>query len=150
MLKLTNKILAIGLVFVGPLVVVISRYATNTEVRHTLGIVPLIFLLTIVGITIRFVTSQLIEMVRRDRFGWLSITFFGLLLALILFGSWFVLNYVTQRALQDLTSFVDTFEYHKDTLLYMMMFIGAGLGLGGVNVVVSYQVKKAIKEKTGN
>lgn len=151
MLKLLSKILAVSLFFVVPSIILINRYATEqtVEVKSTLGLVPSIFIFTIVLVALWFTTNQLSEMIRQSKFGWLAILFFGLTLAILLAGMWFVVNSVLISINTNVDSYVLTMEYHKTTLYYMLYSIGSGIGIGCVAVILEIDlVQKLIKKIT--
>lgn len=131
MLKTLSKATSIGLIFLAPLIVVINRYNADqvVETRTTLGIVPLLFIITIALVALWFFSNQFLEMVRTNKFGYLSITFFGATLATLLFLVWFVLQYIVLSAQANLDVFVDNFKYHQRTLIEMLIFIVSGLVL---------------------
>lgn len=131
MLKTLSKVTSIGLIFIAPLVVIINRYNSNQviETRTSLGIVPLLFIITIALVALWFFSNQFLEMVRTNKFGYLSITFFGAMLSTLLFLVWFVLQYIVLSAKSNLDVFVENFMYHQRTLIEMLIFIIAGLVL---------------------
>ncbi len=139
MLKTTSKIVAAGFVFVAPLIVILLRYQSRevTVVENTLGFVPLMFVVVITLVALSFFVNQFMEMVRTSRFGYLSITTFGAILATILFLSWTVLQWVITNARADLDSFVATFNYHQTTLIEMLVFIAIGITIAVVSVVTT-------------
>jgi len=143
MLKTSSKALSIFLIFVAPVIIIFTRYSSDkvTTVQTQLGIVPLLFILTIAFVLLWFVSNQFMEMVRTDKFGSLSITFFGLMLAIILFLVWFVLQYVVNLAKTNLDLFVSNFTYHQETLFQMLMFISAGVALVIGTAVLTWRKK---------
>lgn len=129
MYKNLTKLASVILIFVAPLVIIVRRYnadqvvATNTQ----LSIVPLLFIITIALVALWFTSNQFMHMVRTDKFGYLSIGFFGAMLAILLFLVWFVLQYIVTSAKVNLDLFVDTFSYHQRSLIEMLVFIFTGL-----------------------
>jgi len=129
MLKTLSKATSIGLIFIAPLIVVINRYNSEQtiETRTSLGLVPLLFIITISLVALWFFSNQFLEMVRTNKFGYLSIVFFGATLGTLLFLVWFVLQYIVLSAQANLEVFVDNFKYHQRTLIEMLVFIVTGL-----------------------
>jgi len=133
--NLVSKVLAVTAIFGGSSYVVISRYATETTTQtvtttSSLGLLPTIFLISVIGVAIWFVSNQLSEMIKQSGFGWLAIIFFGLLLGLILLGVWFVFNSILISINTSVDGYIASMEYHKQTVIYMLYPIGAGVSLG--------------------
>lgn len=124
-----TKLVSVGLIFVAPLVIIFRRYnadqivSTNTR----LGLVPLMFIVTIALVALWFASNQFMHMVRTDKFGYLSIGFFGAMLSILLFLVWFILQYIVTSAKINLDLFVETFSYHQRSLVEMLVFIISGL-----------------------
>lgn len=139
MLKITSKISAVIFIFVAPLLVVIRRYSAEqvTRVESQLGIVPLLFIITISLVALWFFSNQFLEMVRQSKFGYLSITFFGGMLSVLLFLVWFVLQYIVTSAKANLDVFVDNFTYHQNTLLEILVFIVIGISIAFIGSIHS-------------
>jgi len=78
-------------------------------------------------------------MVRTNKFGWLSIVFFGLILGISLFGVWFVTNSIVVSANQSLNEFIGNMEYHRQTVYYLMFPIIFGVGLGVVTKIAMWK-----------
>ena len=131
MYKNITKVAAAALIFVAPLIVILRRYnADQTVITNTqMQIVPLIFIVTIALVALWFTSNQFMEMVRTNKFGYLSIGFFGAMLGILLFLVWFVLQYIVTSAKFNLDQFVNTFSYHQRTLVEMLVFIVSGLTL---------------------
>jgi len=129
MYKNLTKIVSVGLIFVAPLVIIFRRYNADQIVytNSRLGLVPLMFIVTITLVALWFFTNQFMEMVRTDKFGYLSIGFFGAMLSILLFLVWFVLQYIVTSAKLNLDLFVETFSYHQRSLIEMLVFIISGL-----------------------
>ena len=132
--NLVSKGVVAFAIFIAPIIIIIKRYSvestTMIEVNNGLGLVPTIFIGTILVVALYFVASQFLEMVRTNKFGWLSIIFFGLILGISLFGVWFVTNSIVVSASQALDTFVETMTYHRQTVYYMLYPIVFGIGLG--------------------
>lgn len=146
-LNLASKIVSAIAIFVAPIVVVWQRYKTETstvtvQVNNGLGLVPTIFIALVVIVAVYFAASQFLEMVRTNKFGWLSIVFFGITLGLSLFGAWFVLNSILVSAQVNLNEFLATMDYHRQTMVYMIYPIVFGVGLGVIMKLASLKVGK--------
>jgi hypothetical protein len=133
-LNLVSKGVSAFAIFIMPIIITIKRYSTESttmiEVNNGLGLVPTLFIGTIIVVALYFVANQFLEMVRTNKFGWLSIIFFGLILGISLFGVWFVTNSIVVSASQTLDTFVETMTYHRQTVYYMLYPIVFGIGLG--------------------
>ena len=134
-LNLVSKGVSAFAIFITPIIIVIKRYSTESttvtvEVNNGLGLVPTLFIGTVIVVALYFVSNQFLEMVRTNKFGWLSIIFFGLILGIGLFGVWFVTNSIVVSANQSLEEFIATMAYHRQTVYYMLYPIGFGIGLG--------------------
>jgi hypothetical protein len=129
MYKNLTKIVSVGLIFVAPLVIIFRRYNADQIVstNSRLGLVPLMFIITITLVALWFASNQFMHMVRTDKFGYLSIGFFGAMLSILLFLVWFVLQYIVTSAKLNLDLFVETFSYHQRSLIEMLVFIISGL-----------------------
>jgi hypothetical protein len=129
MYKNLTKIVSVGLIFVAPLVIIFRRYNADQIVstNSRLGLVPLMFIVTITLVALWFASNQFMHMVRTDKFGYLSIGFFGAMLSILLFLVWFVLQYIVTSAKINLDLFVETFSYHQRSLIEMLVFIISGL-----------------------
>lgn len=137
MYKNLTKLFSVGLIFIAPLVIIVRRYnadqivSTNTR----LGLVPLMFIVTIALVALWFSSNQFMHMVRTDKFGYLSIGFFGAMLAILLFLVWFILQYIVTSAKVNLDLFVETFSYHQRSLIEMLVFIISGLTIAFIGRV---------------
>lgn len=134
-LNLVSKGVAAFAIFVAPIIITVKRYSTESttvtvEVNNGLGLVPTLFIGTIIVVALYFVSNQFLEMVRTNKFGWLSIIFFGLILGISLFGVWFVTNSIVVSATEQLDVFVSNMVYHRQTVYYMLYPIMFGVGLG--------------------
>ena len=149
MLKLLSKLTAISLFFIVPSIILINRYATErtVEVKSTIGLVPTIFIFTIILVALWFTTNQLSEMIRQSKFGWLAILFFGLTLGILLAGMWFVVNSVLISINTSVDEYVLSMEYHKTTLYYMLYSIGSGIGIGFIAVIWQLDLTQKIIKK---
>ena len=133
--NLISKGVSVFAIFIMPIIIIVKRYSTESttmtvEVNNGLGLVPTLFIGIVVISALYFVTSQFLEMVRTNKFGWLSIIFFGLILGISLFGFWFVSNSIVVSASQTLDTFLSTMIYHRQTVYYMLYPIVFGVGLG--------------------
>lgn len=137
MYKNLTKLFSVGLIFIAPLVIIVRRYnadqivSTNTR----LGLVPLMFIVTIALVALWFSSNQFMHMVRTDKFGYLSIGFFGAMLTILLFLVWFILQYIVTSAKVNLDLFVETFSYHQRSLIEMLVFIISGLTIAFIGRV---------------
>jgi len=145
-----SKLVSLFLIFVMPIYTIFDRYQTEEKivtVNQSLSPVATLFILIIAGMALWFVSNQFLEMVKQNKFGWLSIIFFGTMLAIILFGAWFIVNSITLMAQQSLEDFIATFAYHKKTLEIITMWIAGGVGFGVINVLVRTDLGKAAANK---
>ena len=135
MYKNLTKLAAVGFIFVAPLVIIFRRYNVEQvqSLNTQMSIVPLLFIVTIALVALWFASNQFMEMVRTDKFGYLSIGFFGAILSILLFLVWFVLQYIVISAKTNLDNFVETFSYHQRSLVEMLVFIISGLVLAFVS-----------------
>lgn len=132
MSKTLSKIVAAGLIFVAPLLVILRRYQADqvtTTTESALGFVPLMFIVVVALVALSFFVNQFMEMVRQSKFGYLAIGVFGVIMATILFLSWTVIQWVVMNAQNDLNNFVATFNYHQSTLIEMLVFVAAGIAI---------------------
>jgi hypothetical protein len=146
-IQILAKITAIGLFFVAPCMMIFSRYSkeaiteTRTvEITNPLGIMPTIFLGVIFTVVLWFVMNQFMEMLRQNKFGWLSIIFFGLVLGTILYGSWFMINSILVSVQDNVDTFLANMEYHRDTLHGMLWFITAGVGVSVLAKIMEFKI----------
>lgn len=130
-MKLLVKITSIFLIFISPLIIIFNRYQAQEveKIETQIGLVPTIFVIVIALIGLWFASQQFMYMVKQDKFGLLSIVFFGIVLGLSLFISWFSINNIVLAAQNNLNQFVETFTYHKDTLYYMLISIVSGISI---------------------
>jgi len=145
-----SKLISLFLIFVMPIYTIFDRYQTEEKivtVNQSLSPVATLFILIIAGVALWFVSNQFLQMVKQNKFGWLSIIFFGTMLAIILFGAWFIVNSITLMAQQSLEDFIATFAYHKKTLEIITMWIAGGVGFGVINVLVRTDLGKAAANK---
>ena len=145
MLKIASKLIAAGLIFVAPLVIVWARYKTESStqvvvVQNPLGVFPTIIIVSVLGVLLWWVTNQFAQMLKENKFGWLSIVFFGLTLGLVLFGSWWILNSVLLSVQQNVEQFVENMTYHKETLFTILWFIGGGIGVAGIGKILDWKL----------
>lgn len=134
-LNLVSKGVAAFAIFVAPIIIVVKRYSTESttvtvEVNNGLGLFPTILIGTTIIVALYFVSNQFLEVVRTNKFGWLSIIFFGLILGISLFGVWFVANSIVISATEQLDVFVNNMVFHRQTVFYMLFPISFGVGLG--------------------
>jgi len=142
-LNLVSKLVALVAIFIAPIILIYKRYAvegTQTiEVNNGLGLIPTLLIGTIIIVALYFASNQFLEMVRTNKFGWLSIVFFGLILGISLFGVWFVTNSIVVSANQSLNEFIGNMEYHRQTVYYLMFPIIFGVGLGVVTKIAMWK-----------
>lgn len=131
-MKTLVKLTSAGLIFVAPIIVILTRYQSETTqetISTGLGVVPTLFIITIGAIAFAFISQQFMEMVRTDKFGLLSIAFFGILLAILVGSGLFILTSIQTLAETNYERFISTFEYHKETLLYVLTLVATGVGI---------------------
>lgn len=128
-MKLTVKITAALLIFVAPIVLILTRYET-TETTQTagIGVIPSLIIIGIGAVAYGFVSQQFLEMVRTDRFGFLSIAFFGALVGILSFSALFILESIKNLAETNYERFIEVFSFHQETLLYVLLLVGTGVG----------------------
>ena len=150
--QLTSKLLAISAIFIAPSIIVVKRYSTETsqqlvESTSSIGIIPTVFIGTIVLVALWFTTNQLSEMIRQSKFGWLAIMFFGLSLGILLFGVWFVFNSILISVQLSVEDYILVMDYHRQTVYYMIYPIAGGIGLGFISKILEIDlVKKFFKD----
>lgn len=143
--NLISKLVAVLAIFVAPMIIIIQRYKTEETMEMittttTIGILPSIFIMGVLGVALWFVSNQFQEVLRQSKFGWLSIVFFGVLLGLVLFGSWFIVNSIVLSVQTDINLFVDAMIYHRQTLFYMLYPILGGVSIAGISKLINWKV----------
>lgn len=142
-MKLTVKVTAALLIFVAPIVLVLSRYQTTETTQSVgIGVIPSLIIIGIGAIAYSFVSQQFLEMVRTDRFGFLSIAFFGVLLAILSFSALFILESIKTLAETNYERFIEVFNYHQETLLYVLLLVGTGVGEVLIYRATQIRIKK--------
>ena len=143
-INLASKILAIFSIFVAPCIIILNRYTPNhtVEMQTSIGILPTIFIGLIVLVALWFTSSQLAEMIRQSKFGWLSIIFFGLTLGILLFGAWFMFNTIIISVQASVNDYVTTMLYHRQTVYYMIYPIVFGISLAGITKFIQWKIIK--------
>lgn len=147
--NLISKIVALGLIFLAPCIIVLQRYTTETTTQtitttSSLGVLPTIFIITVVFIALVYVSSQLKEMIRQSKFGWLSILFYGLFLGLTLFGVWFIFNAIVLSVQANVQLYIDNMSYHRQTVFYMLYPIGGGIAVGVLSKLITLDFLKKL------
>lgn len=142
-MNLIVKLTSIFFIFVAPLYIIYDRYQVQEveRVQSSMSPVALMFIVIIVLTALWFAVQQFMHMVQENKFGFLSIIFFGLVLGLLLFLSWFVVDNIVNTARTNLELFLQTFEYHRDTLYYMLMSIAFGIGIAGIYKLITLKTK---------
>jgi len=82
------------------------------------------------------------EMVRTNKFGFLSIAFFGVLLAILMFGGLFILSAILNTAQANYDAFVSNYEYHIQTLMYGLSFVIGGIAVSMIYLATQWKIKK--------
>ena len=143
-INLASKILAIFSIFVAHCIIILNRYTPNhtVEMQTSIGILPTIFIGVIVLVALWFTSSQLAEMIRQSKFGWLSIIFFGLTLGILLFGAWFMFNMIIISVQASVNDYVTTMLYHRQTVYYMLYPIVFGIALAGITKFIQWKIIK--------
>lgn len=141
-MKIIVKLTAVFFIFVSPLIIIYQRYQTEAEEKTVVSepsipFIPMAFIVLIILVGLWFALQQFMNMVRQDKFGTLAITFFGLVLGGILFLAWFVITNIAQTAQDNLETFVESFNYHGDTLYYILISI-----IVGVTIPIGYNLLK--------
>jgi hypothetical protein len=131
-MKTIVKITSALLIFAAPIVLVLIRYQTTeaTEAAETagIGIIPTIIIIGIGAVAYGFISQQFLEMVRTDKFGFLSIAFFGILLGILSFSALFIVQSVKTLAQTNYERFIGILEFHQETLLYVLLLVATGVG----------------------
>lgn len=152
LLQLASKLTAIFAIFGATSIIVVKRYTTETseqlvESTSSIGIIPTVFIGTIILVALWFTTNQLSEMIRQSKFGWLAIIFFGLTLGILLFGVWFVFNSILISVQMSVEDYIAVMEYHRQTVYYMLYPIAGGIGLGIISKIIEIDlVQKWFKD----
>lgn len=142
-MKLTVKITSALLIFVAPIVLILTRYETTETTQAVgIGVIPSLIIIGIGAIAYSFVSQQFLEMVRTDRFGFLSIAFFGFLLAILSFSALFILESIKNLAETNYERFITIFNFHQETLLYVLLLVGTGVGEILIYRATQIQIKK--------
>ena len=127
-MKLTVKVTSALLIFVFLFALILTRYETSeTTQKVGIGVVPSLIIIGIGAIAYSFVSQQFLEMVRTDKFGFLSIAFFGTLLAILSFSAYFILESIKKLAETNYERFISVFDYHQETLLFVLLLVGTGI-----------------------
>lgn len=144
-MKLLIKVVSVGLIFFAPLILVIARYAGSEEqtvIQSSFGVIPTLFVIGIGAVGFSFVSQQFMEMVRTNKFGFLSIAFFGGSLTFLLFAGLFTLQSIKNAAQANFDAFNDTLAYHIQTLTYSTVFVVAGVALAVIYWISTLNFKK--------
>jgi len=144
-MKLLIKVASLGLIFVAPLILVITRYASSEEltvIESSFGVLPTLFVIGIGAVGFSFISQQFMEMVRTNKFGFLSIAFFGGSLAFLLFSGLFILQSIKNAAQANFDSFNATLAYHIQTLTYSTAFVVAGVAVATIYWITTLNIKK--------
>lgn len=143
-MKLTIKLISAFLVFVAPVILILQRYDNiETRIETSFGLLPTLFVITVLAVGFTFVSQQFMEMVRTNKFGFLSIVFFGVLLGILLFAGVFTLSAILNTAQANFDAFKSNYEYHIDTLQYALYFVASGIAVSGVYLLS--QLKRPFK-----
>ncbi len=131
MLKLGWKLAVIGLVFIAPIVHLITVLSVEKEIeiRTGLNFVPMVLLMVLALVVVSYVFSNIKAKLMKHPFGYLSMIFFGgvALGFLIVVFVWFAS--ILGSAEQDYIAFRANFEFYIRTIRYLCAYIGGGLAL---------------------
>lgn len=148
-LSLASKLFAILAIFGGTTYVVLSRYTSveTVEVTSTIGLIPTMFIGGVILTLFLFVSNGLKQSLRESKFGTLSIMFFALTLMVILFGIWFVFNSMLISLQMSVDEYMQTMEYHKQTVFYMMIPIASGIGVLGLSWIFQLDLTQKLLKR---
>jgi hypothetical protein len=142
-MKLLIKFSSGFLIFVAPIILVIQRYnQTETTIETSFGLFPTIIVVGVGSVLFGFISQQFMEMVRTNKFGFLSIAFFGVLLAILMFGGLFILSAILNTAQANYEAFVSNYEYHIQTLTYGLAFVIGGIAVSMIYLATQWKIKK--------
>lgn len=144
-MKLLIKVVSLCLIFVAPLILFVTRYASSEEitiVESSFGLLPTLFVVVVGAVGFSFISQQFMEMVRTNKFGYLSIAFFGGSLAFLLFAGLFILQSIKNAAQANFEAFNDTLAYHIQTLTYSTAFVVAGVAVASIYWITTLNLKK--------
>jgi len=145
-MKLLIKVVSLGLIFFAPLILVITRYAgggeEQTVIQSSFGVLPTLFVIAIGAVGFSFVSQQFMEMVRTNKFGFLSIAFFGGSMTFLLFAGLFTLQSIKNAAQANFDAFNDTLAYHIQTLTYSTAFVVSGVAVAVIYWIATLNIKK--------
>ena len=130
--KIVN-VFAFALIFVAPIIVVMARYDSGEQtivVDEGMGFLATALITLIVIATTGLLVFHLKELMR-DSFA-LSILVYGIIGGGLILVSYIATNYVASLATTNYEKFIESVNYHIDTMFFMLLFIGAGLlSIGG-------------------
>jgi glucan phosphoethanolaminetransferase (alkaline phosphatase superfamily) len=143
-LKLASKITAIVLIFGVSTYILLQRTVTEQtiEIHSSIGLLPTVLIGAIVITLLLLFTNALKQSLRESKLGWLSIIFFGAVLATLLFGIWFVFNSLLISLQANVDDQMAIMEYHKNTVFYMMIPITIGISIGGISKLLEFDMVK--------
>lgn len=144
-MKLLIKFSSGFLIFVAPIILIIQRYnqtETETTIETSFGLFPTIVVIGVGSVLFGFISQQFMEMVRTNKFGFLSIAFFGVLLAILMFGGLFILSAILNTAQANYEAFVGNYEYHIETLTYGLAFVIGGIAVSLIYLATQWKIKK--------
>jgi hypothetical protein len=144
-MKLLIKGVSLGLIFLAPLGLVIARYAGSEErtvIESSFGVLPTLFVIAIGAVGFSFISQQFMEMVRTNKFGFLSISFFGGSLAFLLFAGLFILQSIKNASQANFDAFTANLAYHIQTLTYSTAFVVAGVAVATIYWLTTLNFKK--------
>lgn len=125
------------------MILTIQRYnAVETKIETSFGLFPTIIVVVVGAVLFGFISQQFMEMVRTNKFGFLSIAFFGVLLAILMFSGLFILNGILNTAQANYEAFVDNYEYHVQTLTYGLSFVIGGIAVSLIYLASQWKIKK--------
>lgn len=131
MLKLGWKLAVIGLIFIAPIVHLITVLSVEKEVEIKTGLnfVPMVLVMVLALVVVSYVFSNIKAKLMKHPFGYLSMLFFGgvALGFLVVVFIWFAS--ILGTAEQDYKSFVENFNFYLSTIQWLCIYIGAGLAL---------------------
>lgn len=142
-MKLLIKLVSAFLIFVAPLILVIQRYNTvETKIETSFGLFPTILVVVVGSVLFAFISQQFMEMVRTNKFGFLSIAFFGVLLAILMFSGVFILSAILNTAQANYEAFVDNYTFHIQTLTYGLVLVLSGIAVSLIYLATQWKIKR--------
>lgn len=138
-----NKALLVlsWILFVLPIVIIISRYETErtVEVEKGMGLIPTLIVGFVALAILGFIISNFKKILQDDKFGTLStLTYLAIALLLTSFG-YVTLSWVINAAEANVTAFTDNMQYHLGTFKLIMFSYASGIIVLVINLWLNFK-----------